>query len=178
MAQRVKPILWTAAGIALGAVLTTLFLPRPVAQSPTIRTLTFTGNDHSPSVSPDGSTVAFVSTRDGSSRIWLKHLESGSETAVTSGPDDHSARFSPDGAWILFLRKRELVRIPPMGGEARKLLDDIDYAAWSPDGRQIVFVRYGTEGAKANTTVGIASAQDGSSRIIHRFENQQIGAPA
>jgi len=173
-----KPALWLAAGAAAGAALAVFLVPRPVAEAPTLRVLTFSGNDFAPSVSPDGRTVAFVSRRDGSSRIWLKQLESGSETPLTQGPNDEAPRYSHNGSWILYVAVTTLYRIPPLGGEARKLLEDVDSADWSPDGREIVFVRSENEGNKRTTAVGIASAQDGSSRIIHRFENAQFGPPS
>lgn len=173
-----KPIPWIGVGAVMGAVLAALLLSRPEMRLPTIRALTFSGTDFAPSVSPDGHTVAYISLRDGSSRIWLKQLESGSEVALTEGPQDASPRFSHDGSWILFVRDRSLYRIPSLGGESRKLLEDVDSADWSPDSREIVFLRTQLEGANSTTLLGIASAQDGSSRIIHRFENQQFGPPS
>jgi eukaryotic-like serine/threonine-protein kinase len=173
-----KPALCFAAGVGAGALLAAFLLPRPVPQSLTLRVLTFSGNDFAPSISPDGRTVAFVSTRDSSSRIWLKQIESGSETPLTQGPNDNWPRYSRDGSWILFVSGNALYRIPPLGGEARKLLGNVDSADWSPDSREIVFLRTESEGNKATTAVGIASAQDGSFRIIHRFENAQFGPPS
>jgi Tol biopolymer transport system component len=169
---------WVAAGAFLGGVLTAILLPRPVAQSVTLRTLTFSGTDFAPSVSPDGHTLAFISQRDGTSRIWLKQLESGNETALTPGPTDRWPRFSNDGSWILYVSGKTLYRISPFGGEARKLLENIESADWSPDSHEIVFLREESADAKSTTLVGIASAQDGSSRIIHRFENENFGPPA
>ncbi len=173
-----KPALLTLSGVILGGALVVWLRPHPVASSPTLRYLTFSGNDFAPSVSPDGRTVAFVSGRDGTLRIWLKQLESGSETVLTPGPDDDSPRFSPDGAWILFIHNRAAYRVPSLGGEPRKLLDNVDDAGWSPDGRQLVFVRLEAVGPKVATEAGIASVQDGTARVVHRFDNQMLRAPA
>jgi len=142
--------------------------------SPTVRAITFSGNDFSPSVSHDGHTVAFVSGRDGTFRIWLKQIESGSETVLTPGPDDSSPRFSPDGAWVLFIHKRAAYRIPSIGGEPRKLIDNVEDAGWSPDGRQIAFVRFEGVGTK----VEVASLLDGTSRVIRDVENMHLHSPS
>ena len=174
----VKPLPWILVGALVGALLGTLLAPRPESPLPTFHTLTFSGTDYAPSVSPDGRTVAFVSRRDGKQRIWLKQLESGSEAALTPGPQDSGPRFSRDGSWILFTSGGVLYRIPSFGGEARKLLDKVDSADWSPDNREIVFMRSESEGPKVINLVGIVSVQENSFRIIRRFENQQFGPPS
>lgn len=171
------PALTAICGVILGGALVTWLRPPPVASSPTLRYLTFSGSDLSPSVSPDGRTVAFVSGRDGTLRIWLKQLESGSETVLTPGPDDDSPHFSPDGAWILFIHNRAAYRIPSIGGEPRRLLDNVDDAGWSPDGRQIAFVRIKT-GSENGTEIGVASVPDGGSRIVHQVQNENLFAPS
>ena len=68
--------------------------------------------------------------------------------------------------------------MPSLGGEPRKIVDNVDHAGWSPDGREIAFVRYEALGAKVASNIGIASVQDGTSRFVHRFENQMLRAPA
>ncbi len=132
---------------------------------PAVRYLTYSGRDSSPAAAPDGRTIAFASSRDGRRRIWLKQLSTGSEAPLTGGQDDHP-RFSPDGATVLFARDEDgrvsLQRVPSVGGEPRKVVDDAVYGDFSPDGRRIAFVRARSDGAGVSTTVGVAGA-DGSS---------------
>jgi Tol biopolymer transport system component len=168
------PAAFALSGIILGAVLALWLKPEPVLSSPSVHAITFSGNDFAPRVSSDGHTVAFVSGRDGTFRIWLKQIESGSETVLTPGPDDSSPRFSPDGAWVLFIHNRAAYRIPSIGGEPRKLIDNVEDAGWSPDGHQIAFARFEGSGTK----IGIASLQDGTSRVIREVENAHVHSPS
>lgn len=114
-------------------------------EPPRLAVLTYSGRDTSPAASPDGKLIAYVSSRDGARRIWLKQLADGTEAPVTSGPDDSAPRFARDGASLLFTRTSggfsALYRVPVVGGEPRKLLDNAFDGDWSPDGRQIAFIR-------------------------------------
>jgi dipeptidyl aminopeptidase/acylaminoacyl peptidase len=59
--------------------------------------------DRSPAWSPDSSTVAFVSTRGGSSQIWAIGLDGGEAYQVSSYPVDvDNLRWSPDGGRLAF----------------------------------------------------------------------------
>jgi len=113
-------------------------------EPPRTRALTFSGQDRDPAASPDGRLVAFASTRDGVSRIWIKQLQGGGEAPLTTGPD-RFPRFSPDGSSVLFIRtdgpRRSAYRIGLVGGEPRKLVEDAYQADWSPDGTKIAFLR-------------------------------------
>jgi serine/threonine protein kinase len=116
-------------------------IPKPIV----FRTLTYSGSDSSPAVSPNGELVAFRSDRDGTPRIWLKQLKGGNEIALTSGPDDFP-RFSPDGSFLLFIRTEgtatSLYRVPVLGGDTRKVIEDARSADWSPDGKRIALIRW------------------------------------
>jgi serine/threonine protein kinase len=120
------------------------FQPKP--QEPLeMLTMTFSGRDSSPSVSPDAKLIAFRSDRGGIARIWLKQLAGGDEVVLSTGSDDHP-RFSADGSTIFFIRKEgagtSLYRISVLGGEERKILDDVHSADPSPDGKRIAFLRW------------------------------------
>jgi Tol biopolymer transport system component len=100
-----------------------------------------------PAVSPDGSTVLFVSNRSGNEDIWSVPLGGGEPTPfVASALRDHDPQFSPDGNQVLFHSNRsasmDLWVIPAEGGDARQLTDWSSYEArarWSPDGSRIAF---------------------------------------
>ncbi|MEZ5331871.1 MAG: protein kinase [Thermoanaerobaculia bacterium] len=100
---------WAAAGLAVGALAVLTLKPvsePPSADPPVVRSLTYSGTSAEPSASLDGRHVAFTSSRDGTSRIWLKQLATGEEVALTDGPDTRP-EIAPDSSAVLFLRARE-----------------------------------------------------------------------
>ncbi len=65
--------------------------------------LTQSGHDNSPAWSPDGKTLAFLSSRDGNSQVYVLSMEGGEAHAVThlsTGAD--LVKWSPDGKTIAF----------------------------------------------------------------------------
>ena len=155
-------VLATIALVSIAAAVPFWWGHTRTAETPELRFLTYSGHDSSPAASPDGKTVAFSSDRDGGRRIWLKDLASAGEVAISSGPNDNFPRFSPDGSMILFSRAEaggtSLFRMAMMGGEPRKLADDVVSSGdWSPDGRRIVFLRRKGD-QRAITLVGADSS--------------------
>jgi len=108
-----------AVGVAGGLMLWRVLSQPSQNSAPALRLLTYSGSDNTPAVSPDGSIVAFASTRDGRQRIWLKQIIGAGEAPLTEGPD-RRPRFHPDGSSILFLRSEGLrgvlYRIGLIGG--------------------------------------------------------------
>src|SRR5262249_9259156 len=138
------------------------------------------GVDTRRAVSPDGKTLAFCSDRDGQPRIWLKHLKGGGEIALTAGSDDFP-RFSPDGASVLFIRteagKPSLHRVAVLGGDPRKIVENAEQADWSPDGKQIAFVRLRREQDQVSSSLYLIDPAGGAERELTRFEQDQVGFP-
>src|SRR6266436_665327 len=65
--------------------------------------LTQSGHDSAPAWSPDGKTLAFLSSRDGNSQVYILSMEGGEAHAVThlsTGAD--LVKWSPDGKTIAF----------------------------------------------------------------------------
>ena len=179
------PLAWLAAGGLVGA-LAMKWLGAPVpTEPPRTRPLTFSGQDRDPAASPDGRLVAFASSRDGVSRIWIKQLQGGGEAPLTAGPD-RAPRFSPDGSSVLFIRTdgavRSVYRIGLVGGEPRKLVEDAYQADWLPDGAAIAFVRLrapqlGADAAaprRMASAVGVRELASGRERILYSPEERAV----
>ena len=136
------------------------------------RFVTFSGRDASPAVSPDGRTVAFSSTRDGKPRIWIKQAGGEAEAPLTEGPDDFP-RFSPDGGELLFTRATAdgpgLYRAALVGGETRGLVDDAVEGDWSPDGKQVAFLRLRSENGQTVTLLGLAAVDGTGEREVAKL---------
>jgi Tol biopolymer transport system component/DNA-binding winged helix-turn-helix (wHTH) protein len=179
--SRRLPWLWLVGALAVAAVALWARLRSPrLPEPPALHRVGSSGRDHSPDASADGRTIAYVSDRDGLSRIWLTHPSSGSEAALTSGPDERP-RISPDGASVLFLRdegdRGSLYRCPTLGGEPRRVLPDATDGDWSPDGRQIVFTRSGKQQDLVWSALGIAAADGGDPHELIRVVGNTLDSP-
>lgn len=115
-----------------------------------LRRLTQNGRiDISPSWSPDGKKITFVSDREGTPQIWLMNSDGSAQTRLTyQGKYNQSPRWSPNGDLIVFSSRDEkyvfdLFTIDPNDPSKITRLtqnqgNNVE-PSWSPDGRHIVF---------------------------------------
>lgn len=73
------------------------------------RLTTSLGNDNNPRFSPDGEKIAFESTRDGNSDIYVMNPDGTGQTSLIPGPDSNEQfpAFSPDGEQLAFSSDRD-----------------------------------------------------------------------
>jgi len=96
--------------------------------------------DYSPVLSPDGQRLAFISTRDGSSQIYMKWLKTGAIAKIsnlTSSP--RAISWSPDSSQLVFSMFVPSKNTPPVNlpgkpkgatwAEPAKFIDDVYYRA-------------------------------------------------
>ena len=103
--------------------------------------------DFSPSFSPDGRHIAFVSHAD-DNEIYVMGSDGSNPRRLTDDPsDDRSPSWSPDGHHIAFVSERdgnrEIYVMDWDGSNPTRLTDDPSddwRPSWSPDGRRIAFV--------------------------------------
>lgn len=106
--------------------------------------------DVSAAWSPDGSTIAFFSTRDGSSELYLMDTDGSNVRRLTTdtNTDLGTIAWSPDGQQIAYgtilpSGDWEIFTIDVAGGTSRNLtrsLGQDQEPRWSPDGKQIAFL--------------------------------------
>ena len=78
----------------------------PIGGGEPKRLTTSGGADNHPRWSPDGKTIAFVSTRGGSSQVWLLPVDGGEARPLTKLPVDASGPiWSPSGEHVAFTSK-------------------------------------------------------------------------
>jgi Tol biopolymer transport system component/serine/threonine protein kinase len=111
------------------------------------RLIASTREDHSPTFSPDGERIAFISNRTGDSEVWVARLDGSQQTQLTRlARFAGTPRWSPDGTSIAFdllgAGNSDIWVVASAGGTPRRLttLPEADNKpAWSPDGGWIYF---------------------------------------
>jgi dipeptidyl aminopeptidase/acylaminoacyl peptidase len=108
--------------------------------------LTENPTDTEPNFSPDGRTIAFARGGD----IYSVRPDGSGQRQLTSGPEvDSLPKVAPNGRYVVFERRgalggpSSLYSVGATGGGLRALTSSGDNhdAAFSPDGKSIVFVR-------------------------------------
>ena len=148
------------------------------------------GNNFSQRFSPNGEQIAFQSSRQGRTQIWLHDLATGAETQLTypaEGIGDRTPDWSPAGDEIVFLSNREgpfqLWVTGLDGGTPRRLSEQVipmdgDFwvnarvaPRWSSDGSTIAYLAPGDEG----TTLWLIDPDGSNARqtdigVVLRFD--------
>jgi len=107
------------------------------------------GCNISPAVSPDGSQVAMILSKDGWTDLYVGTSDGSTPVRLTKSPQDESSPCwsFPDGRWICYASKdnerRSLSIIPVGGGKSQRLntggFPNPSEPDWSPDGKLIAF---------------------------------------
>lgn len=104
--------------------------------------------DQTPKYSPDGKTIAFISSRSGSREVWVSKADGSNAIRITNfaGPMVGHPSWSRDGQWIIFHARPEgptdIFAVPAAGGPTRRITTNSwedHYPTYSHDGRSIFF---------------------------------------
>ena len=117
----------------------------------TITQVTNIGTASYSAISPDGKFIAIVQRTDDAESLWLRNIETGSNTQIGEPVQAFygSVTFSPDGNYI-YSRVSDkqsraifnLYRTPVLGGAGQLILKDIDTdITFSPDRTRMTFAR-------------------------------------
>ncbi|MCW5552440.1 MAG: PD40 domain-containing protein [Verrucomicrobiae bacterium] len=130
----------------------------------------YPGSNISPAVSPDGSRVAMILSKDGATDLYVANSDGTNLRRLTKSREDESSPcWSPDGQWICFAARlegrRSLFKVPAAGGPMQRIntagVSSPTEPDWSPDGRWIVFTRQARD-----FEICVVPAQGGEARIL------------
>jgi Tol biopolymer transport system component len=125
-----------------------------------VRLVGSAAHEFSPAISPDGKWVGYLSNARGPTDIWVKSIAGGDPVNLTAGLDLEvqtqdsigGLDISPDGTQLAFiaapsgtaaLRFATYLMPVPLGGTPRRLMEGQQGMRWSPDGKQITFIKPG-----------------------------------
>lgn len=149
-----------------------LVLDNPLAEP--FALTTGSGDDGSPSISKDGTTIVFESNRGKAvgSDLWTLPVGGGDMVRITESGDgvyNRTADWSPDGSQIVFESNRTgesaLFILTLATGDLRQITSGTGYQghpAWSPDGKIVAF----ETSIKGVSQVHIVSANGGESQVV------------
>ena len=149
-------------------------------ESMKIRPLTSSGRAfNSPAISPDGKYVAYVIREASGFSVWMRQVATGGDVRIVpeQATQLQALAFSPDGNYLYYTSSDPgsanvvyswLYAVPTIGGQARKVMFDVDTAvAFSPDGKRIAFGR-GVVGERQNHVI-VANADGSGERKLAAF---------
>jgi eukaryotic-like serine/threonine-protein kinase len=93
-----------------------------------------------PSLSPDGTLIAYASGPGDRTHVFVRQVAGGRAIDLTPSMLGTYPRWSPDGSRILFTSTTGAYVVPALGGLPRSIIADALSADWSPDGQEIVYV--------------------------------------
>lgn len=133
----------------------------------TNRQLTFNvGSNYSPTVSPDGRTIVFISDRSGNVNLWKMGIDGQDPVQLTDTPgNEGQPAFTRDGRFILYYyvddkRQISVWKVPVEGGEPTRLTGPgVSRPNVSPDGTTFA-CRYGVGNGPASK-IGIFPIEGG-----------------
>jgi len=116
-----------------------------------ITKVTDNGKSVAAAISADGKYILSVVADAGKQSLWLRHVETNSDTQVVTLESTHYSRlaFSPDGGYLYFRRPtgtvedvHDFYRAPVLGGTPKIIAHDVDTnITFSPDGKHIAYAR-------------------------------------
>jgi Tol biopolymer transport system component len=191
-----RRLAWTMVAVVASALVAAAFAwtwwirnrPAQIVQSIKLIPLTTDpGIEQEPSLSPDGSQVAFSWNGPDQANfdIYVKTTKAG--TAMAAAPlrltrdpaDDFNPVWSPDGSSIAFLRKLSVrskfavLLMPALGGQERRLGEvslpetswsSPPYISWTPDSQSLVVTDHSS--AEGPTALFLLSARTGEKRQL------------
>jgi serine/threonine protein kinase len=181
---RLQPII--AGLVALSFLATTVFLllrlrhgDSALTVGQTVQVTRDPGLEVDPSLSPDGSLIAYAAGSTTRMQIFVRQVAGGRTIALTSDSvrGYRWPRWSPDGSQIAYQGEAGISVVPALGGQPRLLVrleaqrpessttafTPLTGFAWSPDGRRIAYSRgYSSDvtvvpigGGSATTLTGV-----------------------
>jgi len=158
--------LWLAVLLILGAGIGAFLLGRGSSktQLPNYTQLTFRrGTIWSARFAPDGNTIVYSAAWNGNPSELFSARRGSVESRSLSLTNADILAISSTGEMAvmlnrqyqgLFTNRGTLARVPLSGGAPRELLEDVEYADWSPDGQSLAVVRYVNSRSRLEFPVG------------------------
>ncbi|MEJ7863295.1 MAG: protein kinase [Pyrinomonadaceae bacterium] len=149
--------------------------------------LTNSGSAMRAAISPDGKILTYVFEEAGNRGVFLRHRTASGKfsaeaialVAPSATRQIRGVSFAPDGGQVYFRAKTtedtafHIYRVSSEGGEIQKIVDDAQSTpSFSPDGKQMVFLRINSDNSRGDLI--IADADGTSERIFYTRQSPEF----